>query len=275
MNISFIRLLYLFLFYFTIFSNPLCAHLYNEAHFLNPPTEKTRPYNILFVGNSITFWSGGLPEALTDLTLSMKIKTNIQEHTEGGRFFFQHAENKNLETVLKIGLWDYVVLQGNTSEAIPTDPHFNTFSPSLRILHDKIKQHNHSCKIILFSTTPADKKKLALSSIIHENYTKIGMELNVVVAPVGLAWIKFSGLQDTDPSTNILFDDEKHPSVYGKMLNTYLFYGILFNKNPKEISIPTPQYKNKALDPKLIKSLKEIAFQTLVEQGLLRNDNSP
>lgn len=259
--------LYIFLVIQFLILSFASGHPYSNTTFENPPTQELRP-NVLFVGNSLTFWSGGLPESLTDLASALKLKASFQEHTIGGRSFYQYVDSSDLEAVLKMGLWDFVVLQGNSVEAVPEDNKFKSFEPSIKTINEKIKKYNPECKVLLFSTV-FPKPDIDRSMEVYLNYKKAAQSIGAIVVPVGPAWLKISG--KTPEAADFLFSDKKHPSAYGKMLNTYLFYGAIFNKYPEEINVPTPTHGNKKMDDTILTNLKTIAQQTLIENGILQS----
>jgi hypothetical protein len=60
-----------------------------------------------------------------------------------------------------------------------------------------------------------------------------GAELNVDVAPVGLAWERASTLR---PGLNLFAPDREHPSIYGTYLATAVVYTAVLKQNPSRLA---------------------------------------
>ena len=256
------------------------ARQFSGTNLPHPPTAESHP-NILFVGNSLTYMNGDMSEVLATLCRAMHIRCCINEHTVGGctlaRFANPAREGKNLETVLKKGVWDYVVLQGNSVEAISAEPMFTDFRPALIALDKKIKQYNPNCKTVLFSTV-AHVDTLEKTAEIYANYKKAGTEIGAMVVPCGPAWLKLGPNNDRQKieflfATKTNPKDLKHPSPYGTLLNAYVFYGALLGKDPKDINVAVA-VNGKPADAKIADLLKAAAQQTLIECNLLKPKGS-
>ena len=274
------KLLLLLILLVAVLPGAALAKQFSGTNFPNPPTAESHP-NILFVGNSLTYMNGDMPEVLAALCKTMNIRCCINEHTVGGctlaRFANPAREGQNLETVLKKGVWDCVVLQGNSVEAISAEPMFAELRPAVITLDKKIKQYNPNCKTVLFSTV-AHVDTLEKTAEIYANYKKVGAEIGAMVVPCGPAWLKL-GPNNDRKKIEFLFatktnpKDRKHPSPYGALLNAYVFYGALFGKDPKDIHVAVA-VNGKPAEAKIADRLKAAAQQTLIECNLLKPKDS-
>jgi hypothetical protein len=59
--------------------------------------------------------------------------------------------------------------------------------------------------------------------------SRSGKELNVDVAPVGLAWQEASKQR---PGMNFYGPDREHPSMYGTYLATCVTYSTIYGRDP-------------------------------------------
>ena len=74
------------------------------------------PQRVLFIGNSITYWNGGVGYHLQDFVLSADSTIVIEcEQITGGGYTLQNHYNITTIEQIQQGNWDYVVLQERTS----------------------------------------------------------------------------------------------------------------------------------------------------------------
>ena len=88
-----------------------------------------------------------------------------------------------------------------------------------------------------------------------ELHRSLAKELNVDVAPVGLAWQQASKQR---PDLNMYADDREHPSIYGMYLATCVVFATVYGKNPTGFRyVPTGVSSEQA------EFLQKIAWQTV------------
>lgn len=193
---------------------------------------------ILFVGNSYTF-SNDLPNTFANLARSGGHVVEIAMLAEGGVGFVEHLNSAQFSATLTSSTWDYVVLQEQSQ--IPSIKASRTQSmyPAARELVQQIRAT--SAQPIFFETWahrggfPENglSNYEAMQYEVNQGYMRIASELNVRLAPVGLAW--FRALQ-SNPGLQLWQEDGSHPSEQGTYLAACVFYITLFNESPVGLS---------------------------------------
>ena len=69
-----------------------------------------------------------------------------------------------------------------------------------------------------------------MQSEIYSGYMDIADELNIIVAPVGSAWLR---ALEKDAQLNLWEMDGIHPSKEGTYLSACVFYATIFGKSPE------------------------------------------
>lgn len=212
---------------------------------------------ILFLGNSFTFAAGsnvhkyaadsvtselpgergvgGVPALFKKFADESKLRYEVHVEAVGGKDLEFHYE-KARELIAQ-GKWDAVVLQGYSTEALPTARggkpenflHFAT------LLENVIHQSRPATKIYLyetwaypFKTYPEDPADPLASRRVMSKDLQTGYEsaFSMVghfeaVAPVGDAYLKSAGKR-TD--IDLLSADHKHPSIAGSYLSALVLF---------------------------------------------------
>jgi hypothetical protein len=192
---------------------------------------------VLFIGNSYTFVNN-LPDLVVGIAASHRDAPVIVSAlaTRGGATLRWHLENGTARQSLSNGKWDYVVLQESSllgghiedGKAVVGDP--AEFHASTREWVRRIRAVGATP--ILFLTWanrefppngPKVQKDLA------DAYFNIGRELNVRVAPVGLAWAEARRRLNT---LDLHSWDGEHPAEAGSYLAALVIYATLLNRSP-------------------------------------------
>jgi hypothetical protein len=92
---------------------------------------------------------------------------------------------------------------------------------------------------------------------IAQEHREAGKELNVDVAPVGLAWER--SIQQR-PGLDLFDPDREHPSVYGTYLATAVVYATVFGANPTDIG-----YVPRGISAEDGRFLQRVAWETVQE----------
>ena len=90
---------------------------------------------------------------------------------------------------------------------------------------------------------------------IAEAHRNLAKELNVDVAPVGLAWQQASKQR---PDLDMYAADREHPSIYGMYLATCVVFATVYGKNPAGFN-----YVPSGMSPQQAEFLQTIAWQTV------------
>jgi hypothetical protein len=191
---------------------------------LSPTSRK--PLRVLFIGNSYTYFNGGLGTLVQSLASAVKGGRALEfvEVTKGGQTLEGHwNEGKALAQIRKGG-WDYVVLQEH----------------SLRPLLDRDKMYTYAKKFdaeirkvgakTVFFETWARKNRPEMQSGLDLAYSGIAREVTATLAPAGLAWQ--AALKDR-PGFALHIGDLSHPTPAGSYLNACVVYETLFGRSPE------------------------------------------
>jgi hypothetical protein len=184
------------------------------------------PERLLFIGNSITYWNGGVGFHLEDFVLTADSTTTIEcEQLTGGGFSLQnHYTATNIE-LIQTGNWDYVVLQERTSRPVDEPELFYEYAT----LFDSVITAAGAQTIFFFSWPYEDE----FDTMIEDQaaaYNYIGNLLDAPVVPVARAW-QLSRQQD--PNLELFYTDGNHPSEPGTYLAICTFYAYFWNLTPE------------------------------------------
>ena len=191
------------------------------------------PDQILFIGDSFTFWNVGIDSHMIGLAASASPPLTIETSsvTRGGFQFVEHwntAGNPARKAIQK-GNWDVVVLQEDPSEP---DYDEQTFYEYTRKYDDEIEKIG--AQTVLYMPWEWKRNNTQTTTEdIAQAYNNIGAELGVKVAPAGLAWQR--ALQER-PDLNLYDEDLIHPSIHGTYLTICVLYATIFGQSPIGLS---------------------------------------
>lgn len=218
----------------------------NEANISTSSEEESmenKTFNILFIGNSYTYYSD-MPEKIFEpMAKSAGFDFKVDSLTKGGWYLIDSASSTDelgrlIDGALKKTKYDYVVLQEQS-----TCPALNPgkFYDGVRRLTDKIKENGATP--ILYGTWGRKTGSATLPNLgwTHESmtwkiaaaYEAIGDELDIDVAHVGFA---FHDVYTNSASvTDVYADDLTHPSYSGSYLAAITIFAKITNTDPTEI----------------------------------------
>jgi len=184
------------------------------------------PERVLFLGNSITYFNGGIGTHLQNFVLAEDSTTVIVcDAITGGGFTLQnHYNATNIETIEE-GNWDYVVLQERTSWPVAEPDLFFEYAA----LFDSVITNAGAQTVFFFSWPYED----VFDTMIEEQavaFNYISTQLDAPVIPVARAW-QLS--RQEDPSLELFIADGNHPSVHGTYLAVCTFYSYFWNLTPE------------------------------------------
>jgi hypothetical protein len=78
---------------------------------------------------------------------------------------------------------------------------------------------------------------------INAGYLGIARELNIKLAPVGVAWAE---AQRQNPQVELWQEDGSHPSLQGTYLAACVFYAVIFRESPEGLSYKSDLSKEQA-----------------------------
>ena len=204
------------------------------------------PKKILFIGNSYTDFNKGLDYQL----LKFAPNSDTARISPGGYTLQNHWEDANTLQTIRSGEWDVVVLQEQSQTPVTN---YNAFAEYAQKLDAEIK--SAGAETILFMTweRPDSVQYGVTTKQLSNNYTYLGQQLGIKIAPVGLAFAK--SLQERPDL--LLYSEDGHPTPLGTYLATAIFYGVIYDLSPVGI-----RYTSSISDEDAL-FLQTIAAQTL------------
>ncbi len=229
---------------------------------------KAHDLNILFIGNSYTFFND-MPGMILEIAKNDQqnpYNISVQSITFGGARLQDHWNDKNTHKIIENHPWDIIVLQEQSQWALFS----NTIkSTAAHVAHFAKKAKTQKSYVMLYQTWPRQPGSYWYTSPQHKdstknpehmfkaikNYTtKIAYTNNITTAPVGEYWYKT--IYST-PEISLYFNDGTHPSITGSYLTALVFYKYLTGNSPRNTSyIPKGIPKNQGETLKRITSEK-------------------
>jgi len=210
------------------------------------------PSSVLFVGNSATYYNGGVESHLRGLAASepKKVSLYVESEAAPNQTIRGHFDSPRTRTAISRREWDVVVLQGATNEPIASSTK-DSFLKYSGLLAVSVKETG--ARPALFMTW-AYLGRPGMTNPLRNAYVAAGNNTNALVVPVGLAWDRI--LQER--STNFLYSDGRHPSIEGTYLAACVFYASLFGESPEGLRYTA------GLPPTDAAYLQRIAWETTV-----------
>jgi len=213
-------------------------------------TINSQTTTVLFLGNSYTYYNGGLPEMFTQIAESKGKTVAVESNAPGGYTFQNHSTNATTLSLIASQDWDFVVLQEQSQ--LPSFPPAQVISevyPYAAILCDSI-ENNSVCTVPLFFMTWGRKNGDAdncpnytplctydgMQWRLRQSYVEMSEDNDGWVAPVGMA---FKSIITSNPEIELYSEDESHPSYCGTYLAACTFYSVIFNDSPVGAYIPS------------------------------------
>ncbi len=202
--------------------------------------------HVLFIGNSYTFYNGGIDRQLEGLAPSVR----TEMFAEGGYTLENHwQDGKALETIQKGG-WDFVVLQEQSQRPVIEQPQFFEFAGDFDA---EIKKSGAQTVFLMTWQRPDSAAGGVTTANLQMAYNLIGAKLGDKVAPAGLA---FAQALRERPNLALISEDG-HPTIYGTYLAACVLYATLFNQSP----VGNP-YADRSIAPEQRDFLQRVAAET-------------
>lgn len=194
------------------------------------PAMKT-PHRILFVGNSLTYYNGGLETHFRQLAESARPPKNLiaDRVTKGGATLKMLQGLEEVHSKIRDGHYDVVVLQDDIPEL--TEHDVAPFLEQVRLFDREIR--DAGARTALFMAWPYERLNWAGLELIAEVHRRISKERDLPVAPVGLA---FRRSLQARPDLAMLGKDREHETIHGTYLAACTFYATLLGENPEGLS---------------------------------------
>jgi len=183
-----------------------------------PPTPSK--IRVLFIGNSLTYVND-LPAALASMASASGRELEHDGVLVGGASLGSHWAAGKAAAKIREAKWDYVVLQGHSSDAVKNKD--NLFQHG-RLFDAEIKKAGAKTALYMTWNLENDAKSYPL---ISGAYTDLAKELGALLVPAGTAW--HMALENTAAPIPALYSkDHKHPAPAGTYLAACVFYRVLF-----------------------------------------------
>lgn len=201
----------------------------SESAQLHPKiTSVAPPRNLLFVGNSYSYYNNSVHSHVRSLAHAADPETRkgvFKSMTISGGNLADHAAG--LPAMLKARKWDVVVLQGQSTEPLPSNARrSDRFRNALRQYEQWIRESG--AKTVLYMTW-AYRGRMEMTAQLAEAYVAAGNDVGALVVPVGLA---FERALTARPDLVLHHTDNVHPSMAGTYLASCVFYAALYGKSP-------------------------------------------
>lgn len=225
-----------------------------ETDWKAPDPAAGKKPRILFVGNSHTFYND-LTGTFAKISYAFGHKSDVYELSKGYYTLKRYANPEDelgalFDNAMIEGKWDFVILQENTSLAFSTDADEEMF-PYARTLDEKIKAAGGQTAFLM-TWAPKDGikdglKKTSremLQSRMAENYISISQELDDLVIPAGIGFMRCA---DQYPELELWDTDGSHPSQVGSYLAACTAYAVVYQQSPENCTYTGDLDKEEAL----------------------------
>ena len=228
-----------------------------------------KEYNILFIGNSYTFFNDMPTVYFQTMANACGYRVTVSSITKGAYTLEKFADPSDnygklvASALAQEGVYDYVILQEQS--VLPArDP--AAFYSGVRKLVASIRQTG--AEPVLYATwgRQTGSDKLTELNMTNETmtwalaaaYATIGEELQIPVCHAGLAFLDIN----TNTEINLYNADNSHPSHLGSYLAAMTLLGGIFGVDPETAPFQGPI--TDAGDAALRKAAKVAVFETPV-----------
>ncbi|HSD13179.1 MAG TPA: T9SS type A sorting domain-containing protein [Flavobacterium sp.] len=189
--------------------------------------------NILFVGNSITYFND-MPILFRDIANNKGKNVATQMHTVGGAGFVNHVTDSNLYNLFRNTVWDAVVLQPGSGESAGASWPVNTTIERGQKLIDSIKKYSPCAKVFLYEIpygVPSETTYDTYQSVqtqIKDSITKMADNLHLPLVPAGeSARMHYTVQQDLLLHGSY---NDIHPNLNGSYLIASTMFAAIFQE---------------------------------------------
>ena len=183
------------------------------------------PHHVLFLGNSYTAYNGGLDNHVAAIAQAIDPEWDIETgaNAPGGCTLEMHSTNVTSLAEINLGIYDYVVLQEQSTRPVEEPELFYQYAAVL----DSMITANDG-QTAFFMTWAREIDPTMINGLAGA-YNFMGTELNAPVCPVGMA---FEEMRLAHPEIGLYSGDGSHPSWHGTYLAALVIYAQLWDQNP-------------------------------------------
>lgn len=220
---------------------------------------------VLFIGNSYTFFHGGLPRHLKDICRSVEkpLKIETAMVTAGGKELSYLFESTDAVEKIRSGNWDLVILQGGFNAPIIKNKR-EEFKAAVRKFQAVITESGAQPVIWAVWEQKVHKPAWNVWKRIRDVTHDVADDLDMPVVPVGPVWaaIRRSGLEGVETAgETFLYRDAVHPTKAAVHLNTLVFYSFLTGRSC--VGLDFTDRNGEFSDPAVRDAVQAIVWQTV------------
>ena len=232
-----------------------------------PELDKSKTYNILFIGNSYTYYGSMPTRYFEGIMKAAGYKVRVISVTKGGWTLLGSSRSsdelgRQVEAVLANTKFDFVVMQEQSTT--PVD-NIGSFYSGVKGLDKKIR--DNGATPILYATWGRKSGSSTLTSMGLTNetmtwrlaaaYATIGKRLDIPVAHVGLA---FRDIVVNQPRVELYDPDLSHPSEAGSYLAALTIFARITGVDPTTVDFDGGV--GSKIDPIIKEAARKAVFET-------------
>ena len=176
---------------------------------------------ILFIGNSFTYFNGGVDQALRGLAPSVA----VERLASAGYTLADHWDGPHALKSIHAQKWDYVVMQDQSQAPVLARAAFIEYAGKFA---NEIRAAGAQPVLFMTWQRPDSVQYGVTTQNLASSYFQAGNRFGIKVAPVGLAFAR--ALQEK-PELALNVQDG-HPTVQGTYLAACVIYATIFAKSP-------------------------------------------
>ena len=213
------------------------------------------PARLLFIGNSFTYYNGGLENHVRELAASARPPKFWQTDraAKGGATLKILQAQGWVHEKIRMGGYDLVVLQEDIPEL--TEHTVTPFLEQVRRFDAEIR--GVGGRTVLFMAWPYERLNWVSLPQIEQAHRAIARELSLPVAPVGRAFERALRLR---PSLPMLGPDREHETLHGTYLAACVIHATILGERPMEWT-----YCPAGISPEEAAFLQSVAWETITE----------
>jgi len=202
---------------------------------------------VLFIGNSFTFYNGGIDAELSRLDPSC-VTSSV---TAGGATLQQQWQTGQALQAIRSGHWDYVVLQEQSQTPVIAQPLFRDYAARF----DQAIRASGAATVLLMTWQRPDSAAEGVTTAnLAAAYRSVAAQLGARVAPAGEAFaealLERPGL--------LLDNPDGHPTVEGTYLAACVVYDTVLRRSPVGVA-----YADQGISPDERLFLQRVAAESL------------
>ena len=175
-------------------------------------------YNILFVGNSLTY-SNDLPSLVKEKAQKIGINLGIKRIAKANYALIDHWDDGLMQKEIKTGLFDYIIVQQGPSSQPYGGQILLEYGQKIKILGNK-----YGAKLVYFMVWPSREYYHTFDGVI-QNHERAATANEAILCPVGKVWkAHFDATNEFD----YYGSDGFHPSLKGSTVAADVIVATLF-----------------------------------------------